>query len=50
MRARVLWVFIIIEFICMKQIAVALLVLFALMIPLSMIAFEYLRNRKKERA
>ena len=45
----VLWVFIIIEFMYMKQIVVALLLLFALMIPLSMITFEYLKNRKKEK-
>lgn len=45
----VLWVFFIIEFIYMKQIVVALLLLFALMIPLSMITFEYLKNRKKEK-
>ena len=44
-----LWIFLIIEFIIMKQIVLALLFLFTLMIPLSMIAFEYLRNRKKER-
>lgn len=44
----VLWVFIIIEFIIMKQIALALLFLLTLMIPLSMITFEYLKNRKKE--
>lgn len=44
-----LWVFTIIEFIIIKQIVVALLLLFVLTIPLSMIAYEYLRNRKKER-
>jgi len=44
-----LWVFLIIEFIIIKQIAIALLFLITLIIPLSMIAFEYLKNRKKER-
>jgi len=43
------WVFLIIEFIIIKQIAIALLFLITLIIPLSMIAFEYLKNRKKER-
>lgn len=45
----VLWIFIIIEFIAIGQIGIALLFLLTLMIPLSMIAFEYWRNRKKER-
>jgi uncharacterized membrane protein len=45
----VLWVFIIIQFIIMRQIAIALLFLLTLMIPLSMVALEYLRNQKKER-
>jgi len=44
-----LWVFAIIGFIAIGQIVVALLLLLVLMIPLSMIALEYLRNRKKER-
>ena len=43
------WVFAIIEFIYMKQIALAILFLIGLIIPLSMIAFEYLKNREKER-
>ena len=47
--AVVLWIFAIIEFICMKLIALALLLLVGLIIPLSMIAFEYLKNLKKER-
>ena len=45
----VFWVFMIIEFIFLKKIALALLFLFVLMIPLSMIAWEYLKYRKKER-
>jgi hypothetical protein len=45
----VFWIFAIIEFIYMKLIALALLLLVGLIIPLSMIVFEYLRNRKKER-
>lgn len=44
------WVFLIIEFIAMGQIGMALLFLITLLIPLSMVAYEYLRNRKKERA
>jgi len=43
-----IWVFVIIEFIYMKQIVVALLLLFVLMIPLSMITYEYLKCRKKK--
>jgi hypothetical protein len=43
-----LWIFIIIEFIAIGQIAIALLLLLTLMIPLSMITFEYLKNRKKK--
>lgn len=42
-----LWVFIIIEFIIIKQIVVALLLLFVLTIPLSMIAYEYLRKSEE---
>jgi len=45
----VFWVFLIIEFITIKQIAIALLFLITLIIPLSMIASEYLKNLKKER-
>jgi hypothetical protein len=46
----VFWIFAIIELIYIKQIALGLLLLIGLIIPLSMIAFEYLMNRKKERA
>jgi hypothetical protein len=49
MMTVVFWVFLIIEFIIIKQIAIALLFLITLIIPLSVIAFEYLKNRKKER-
>ena len=45
----VFWIFAIIELIYIKQIALGLLLLIGLIIPLSMIAFEYLSNRKKER-
>lgn len=45
----VFWFFLIIEFVYMKQIVLAILFLIGLIIPLSMIAFEYLKNRKKER-
>ena len=44
----VFWVFLIIEFVYIKQIALAILLLIGLIIPLSMIGFEYLKNRKKE--
>lgn len=45
----VLWVFAIIGFMAQGQIAIALLLLITLMIPLSIIAHEYYKNRKKER-
>jgi len=45
----VLWVFAIIGSILNGQILFTLLLLIVLTIPLSMIALEYLRNRKKER-
>jgi len=45
----VLWVFAILGFIAIGQMVVALLLFLVIMIPLSMIALEYLRNRKKER-
>jgi hypothetical protein len=45
----VFWVFFIIEFIYMKLYAFALLFLITLMIPLSMIAVEYFKNRKEKR-
>lgn len=41
-------IFIIIQFMAMGQIVVALLFLLALMIPISIMAFEYWRNRKEE--
>jgi len=43
------WIFLIIEFVFMKKIAFAILLLGGLMIPLSMICYEYLKNRKKDR-
>ena len=42
-------IFIIIEFVYIKQIALAILLLTGLIIPLSMIGFEYLKDRKKEK-
>ncbi len=45
----VFWVSLIIEFIAMGQIGMALLFLLTLLIPLSMIAYEHLKNRKKKR-
>jgi len=45
----VLWVFAIIGFLAIGQIAVALLLFLVLMVPISMVVVEYLRNRKKER-
>ena len=45
----VFWFFLIIEFVYMRQIAFAILLLVGLLIPLSMIGFEYLKDRKKER-
>ena len=45
----IFWIFAIIEFIVMKQIALAVLFLIGLIIPLSMIGYEYVKNRKKER-
>ena len=47
--AVVFWFFLIIEFVYMRQIAFAILLLVGLLIPLSMIGFEYLKDRKKER-
>lgn len=46
----VFWVFLIVEFIAMGHSGMALLLFITLLIPLSMIAYEYLRNRKKESA
>jgi len=45
----VFWIFAIIEFVYIKQIALAMLFLIGLIIPLSMIGYEYLKNRKKDR-
>jgi hypothetical protein len=44
----VLWVLAIIGLIVTKHTVIALLLLLVLMIPLSMIAHEYLKNQKKE--
>ena len=44
----VLWVIVIIGLIVTGYTVVALLLLLVLMIPLSMIAHEYLKNQKKE--
>jgi membrane protein implicated in regulation of membrane protease activity len=43
------WVIAIIWQIAIGQIALAMLLLIGLIIPLSMITYEYLKNRKKER-
>jgi hypothetical protein len=43
------WVIAIIEQIAIGQIALAMLLLIGLIIPLFMITYEYLKNRKKER-
>ena len=45
----VIGVFLIFEFIKMNQIALATLLLIGLIIPLSIVAFEYLKNRRKQR-
>jgi len=45
----VFWVIAIIDLLATGQMAIGLLLLIVLMIPLSMIVFEYLRNRRKER-
>lgn len=47
--AVVIWVFAIFEFIKMNQIALAILFLIGFIIPLSIIAYAYLKNRKKQR-
>jgi len=44
----VIWVFAIFEFIKMNQIALAILFLIGFIIPLSMIAYAYLKNRRKQ--
>jgi hypothetical protein len=45
----VFWIFAIIEFVYIKQIVLATLFLIGLIIPLSIIGYEYLKNRKKDR-
>jgi len=45
----VFWIFLIIEFVVMGQIGLALLLIIGFIPPISMIAFEYLKNRKKEK-
>ncbi len=45
----VFWGFLIIEFIYMKLYAFAVLFLLTLMIPLSVIALDYLKNRKEKK-
>jgi hypothetical protein len=45
----VFWIFAVIEFVYIKQITLATLFLISLIIPLSMIGYEYLKNRKKDR-
>jgi hypothetical protein len=42
--AVVVWVFLILQFIVMNQIALALLLLVGLIIPLSLVALEYRKN------
>jgi len=44
----VFWIVAIIELMCIRQIGLALLLLIGLIIPLSMIGYEYLKNRKRE--
>lgn len=45
----VIGVFLIFEFIKMNQIALATLLLIGLIIPLFIVAFEYWKNRRKQR-
>jgi hypothetical protein len=45
----VFWIFAIIEFVYIKQIVLAMLLLIGLIVPLSMISYEYMKNRKKDR-
>jgi hypothetical protein len=45
----VFWIFAIIEFVYIKQVALAMLFLIGLIVPLSMISYEYMKNRKKDR-
>ena len=42
--AVVVWVFLILQFIAMNQIAIAILILVGLIIPLSLVALEYRKN------
>jgi hypothetical protein len=43
----VFWVILIIEFIAIGQIEMALLLLLTLLIPLSMISYDYWKNKRK---
>jgi uncharacterized ion transporter superfamily protein YfcC len=43
------WIYLIINFIVIGQTGLALLFTIGLMPPLSMITYEYLKNRKKEK-
>ena len=43
----VLWIFTIIELVFIRQTALALLLLVGFTIPLSIVGYEYLKNRKK---
>ena len=45
----VVGVFLIFEFIEMNQTALAILILIGLIIPISIVAFEYWKDRKKKR-
>jgi len=45
----VFWIYLIIDFIVMGQIGLALLLIIGLIPPLSMIASEYFKTRRKER-
>ena len=44
----VLWVFAIIGFLAMGQIGIVLLIFVTLMIPISIIVFEYWKNKKEK--
>ena len=45
----VFWIFAIVEFVYIKQIALAMLFLIGLTISLSIIGYEHLKKRKKDR-
>jgi hypothetical protein len=45
----VFWIFAVIEFVYIKQIALAMLFLIGLTISLSIIGYEHLKKRKKDR-